>query len=751
MQQTGTPSADGTQVQQPPLPVQVYRVVKKNWPLILAISTVVALGVSLYTASQTKIFQAQATVQFDPQPVQPLGKEVQAVVDMGSGSYWSNREYYETQYQIIRSARVARETVKRLNLHRDPAFLANAPPGLKPASVEVAVDVAADALRARIAVAPVKDSRLANVSLTDADPARAQRVLRVLVDVYVEQNLENGLTAANTAVEWLADQLVKLKADLESSERALHSYKRDKNMLSVSYDDQTNMLREEIDQINQALTSAKTQREQLLARKKVLDSIELTDPREIPESELLQSSLLDALRSEYAAALRDRESLAAEGKGENHPEARAIAARVNTTREALAAELNNLKRAVDYDLQAKNGQVAGLTRLFEGAKANALELNMLEIEYKRLQRTATNNEKMYSFVLERTKERDLTRMMRFNNISVVDYPRLPGAPVKPRVLTNIIAGVVFGLLLGVGAAFGKEALDRSIRMPEDLESQLGLAFLGLLPSVEEGSSHPTYKRRRRRQKPADQPAGPPELMVHHHPLSGVAEAARAVRTNIMFMSPDQPFRRLLITSPSPSEGKTTVACYIGVAMAQAGQRVLLVDCDMRRPRLQRLFGVGRERGVTTALLNPSTLDSAIVPTEVPNLSVLPLGPIPPNPSELLHSDAFSRLLDTLSERFDRVVLDSPPIAPVTDATILSTKVDGTLVVVRAFQTKREVARRAVQSIRSVGGRIVGAVLNAVDLTRSDYGYYRYYYGSKSPYSADPTSEDAEPEPQQPAA
>jgi capsular exopolysaccharide synthesis family protein len=242
-------------------------------------------------------------------------------------------------------------------------------------------------------------------------------------------------------------------------------------------------------------------------------------------------------------------------------------------------------------------------------------------------------------------------------------------------------------------------------------------------------------------------AGPgperPKLVVHDLPNSGPAEAARALRTNILYTSPDKPYTTLLITSAGPAEGKTTVACCIAVAMASAGQRVVLLDCDMRRPRVHRVFGCKNDIGVTTAMLEPEMLDSAIHRTEVPNLSTLSTGPLPPNPSELLHSAAFSRVLDALRERFDRIIIDSPPIVPVTDAAVLARQVDGTVLVVRAFETTRESVSRARRALSDVGIQLVGCVLNSVEVNRPEYGYYRYqYYRREGGYAAEQAVESS---------
>jgi capsular exopolysaccharide synthesis family protein len=223
----------------------------------------------------------------------------------------------------------------------------------------------------------------------------------------------------------------------------------------------------------------------------------------------------------------------------------------------------------------------------------------------------------------------------------------------------------------------------------------------------------------------------------------LAEAARALRTNIIFMSPDKPQRRLLVTSAGPAEGKTTVACCIAIAMAQAGQRVLLVDCDLRRPRLHRVFSRVNDAGVTNVLMDLDMLDRLKLETEIPNLSLLPSGPIAPSPAELLHSDRFGELLAELERRYDRVIIDSPPVVPVTDAAILSKRVDGTVLVVRAFDTRRELARRAVRNLQDVDANVVGTVLNALNPGRGTgyQQYYYYHYYGKSGYASNPPDAD----------
>lgn len=717
----------------------LWSVLRKHWRMVLVIMAAVTVLVGFVVKGQTKIYQAAMTVKIEPAAIRPLGKEVQAPGE-SSDYYWTNKEYYETQYKIIQSRKVAEEAVRILGLHRDATFVHMVPVDAE-AELEqdISVEEAAGLLQKRLAVEPVKNSRLVELRFDDADPERARRILSTLADTYIQQNLELSLSNMGTAGDWLNAQLVKLKAELESSELDLHEYKKKNQLLSVSLDDQSNMLRDEMQQLHHELTAARARREQLAARVSQLDRVDPNNPDSLPAAELLSSPVLQELRGNYLHARTARDSLVEAGKGENHPEVQSTSATMATALKALLDEVKNIQEAHRRDLLAVEKEAAGLAKLYGAAKQRALDLNLLEIEFNRLARNKENTERMYSLVLERAKQSDVTSQMRFNNVSVVDAPLVPRHPVRPRVALSLALGAFGGLALGLGVVMARELLDRRVKVPTDIEQYLQLSCLGLLPQIEDAPPAARSKpvRSRRRRSGGEAEPGPQELYVHNHPTSGVAEAVRAVRTNIVFMSPDAPFRRILITSAGPSEGKTTVACSLATAIAQSGKSVLLLDADLRRPRLHKVFQTsGARGGVTTALLDPTLLDEAVMATGIPNLSVLPTGPIAPNPAELLHSASFQRLLETLSARFDRIVIDSPPLVPVTDAAILSSLVDATVVVVRAFQTSKDSARQAVRSLRDVKARIAGAVLNDIDFSRGEYGYYQYYAYKKDGYGAD---------------
>ena len=723
-------------------PALIVRAVRKHWPIVAALFVGCVVCAWVYTANQHKLYESVATVQLDPQALTPLGH---TDAESGVGSYWSNLEYFATQHQVITSRHVAELVVRKLSLNTDGGFLTNQAVST---ARTMSPEDAAEVLRSRLKVEPIEDSRLARVKYTDADPVRAQRVLAAVVDTYVEQNLDTSLDATNKTVEWLDTQLTRLKSDLESQEMELHDFKIKYNLLSVSYDDQSNMVRAEIQQLNGDLTALKGRKEAVLARLTALKSIDPQDPSEIPTTELMSNGALGELRTSYLTAKREVAVLKASGKGDNHPMVASANAQVDAVRGALTQELQNVKNGAQMDLATVNRQVGGLTDLYESARHEALELNLKELEYSRLQRSKENTEKLFSLVLERSTESGLAKMAPFNNVRVLDRPLKPKVPVFPKTGANLALGAALGLLLGLGGAVGRDMLDRTVRDAEDAERELGLALLGSLPDVthESGSVNSGYYgRRRAKDKPTelelDSPATlRPELLVHTHPKSVVAEAARAIRTNLMFMSPDNPYRCLLVTSAGPAEGKTTVAASLAIAIAQTGQRVCLVDCDLRKPRVHALFKLRNDQGVTTALLDPSQLSALVTDTEIPNLWVLRAGPTPPNPADLMHSDAFGRLLQALRAQFDRVVIDSPPVGLVTDGVILSTRVDATVLVIRALRTGRDAGKRAVRSLHDVGATCAGFVLNAV--TAQERYYYSGYY---APYAASPESSGASAE------
>lgn len=282
----------------------VWRTVLKYWATALATALVISVSIAFYTLGQTKIYESTSTVQFDPNPPRPLGGKVEAVVEMGAGAVWDTREYYETQYQIVRSMTIATKVVKELGLHRNPAFLYNLPrEAPAPKDVIVSEEIAAETLQGRLKVEPVKGSRLALLRLQDANPERAALILSSLVDTYVQHNIQVAIDATVDANAWLTNQLSTLKVDLEKSEMDLHDYKKNNDLLAAAFDDKSNMLREQMDQLNKMLTDAQARTKEVQARRDQIAKVKAEDPTDMPATELLQSELLRSLRTDYILSL----------------------------------------------------------------------------------------------------------------------------------------------------------------------------------------------------------------------------------------------------------------------------------------------------------------------------------------------------------------------------------------------------------------------------------------------------------------
>ncbi|MGF1466070.1 MAG: GumC family protein [Sandaracinaceae bacterium] len=730
--------------------LDLHAVLRMLWsyaPLILLATVLVGAGVTLWTLQQPKVYRASCTIEYDPTPTSPLGSEVEDVATP-LGNFWMSQEFFATQNRVIASRMLAERVVRDLGLHEDPSFF-YVPEERQGEWEGRSVEAAARALQSRISVEPVVDTRIVQISVTDRDPERAATLANSVAEAYIEKTLEDRLGSTISARDWLGTQLDNLREELEASEYSLHEFKAEHHILSVSLEDRQNVLAAEISNLNQGLTEARTRRIELAARLERL--------RALVEEESLEASAAaladhDAIRALHTR-LQERRS-AQEGLrpryGPNHPQMVQLASEIEDVERQLRLEITAMLRAAEADVREAQ-QIEGSLRE-ELARANraGLDLNLREIEYQRLNRERENNSKLYSLLLERTTETDLTRLLRTTHARLLDRALAPTGPESPSLLRNAAAGLGVGLALGLALTLLLDRLDRRIRTVTDVEA-MGLTILGILPRIEEDDAPPAAAsngrdRRRRRRREQDAEPGERDMFVHTHPMSAAAECCRTIRTNLTFLSADEPIRTLVVTSGSPKEGKTTIAINLAVSLAKSGKSVLVVDTDLRRPRIHRAFGVSGQRGVTSVVVGEADLEEAVVRTKIPELSVLPCGPIPPNPSELLHSQRFAELIERAQERYDRVIFDSPPLRAVTDAAVLAPQLDAALIVVKALYTTRDTLRSTLRQLRDVGAYVVGGVLNDVDSRRGGYGageQYYYYHRREGYYRTDDEGDDDE--------
>ncbi|RMG20087.1 MAG: polysaccharide biosynthesis tyrosine autokinase [Deltaproteobacteria bacterium] len=719
-----TAPAEATHESEPEIDLRAYyEVLRKRIWSILAVFALFVAATAVWTLRQPRIYKATTSVVIDPRAPNVL-KGVSDVVEIGAGTYWHTQEFYNTEYKVIQSLEIARRVVERLGLDRDPDFIGPVKEGEEPPD-------AAAILQSMISVEPVRDSRMVEIGVSDTDPERAALLSTTVAEVYRDRNLERRIEGSGSAVEWLTEQLHTLKPKLEASEMRLFEFRKENDMLSASLEDRQNIVSQRLLALNAQLTDLEAKKATLGAKVDQIRALqkEAKADRSALEAlaEVTQSELIRRLKENLFQRLQEYAALK-EKYLEKHPKLVQAEEALKSARATLDAEVDKIVASIENEYRQVVDAERRVRRLVEETKAEAFELNKKEIEYSRLVREKEENERVYQLVLSRIKEASLAGQQQANNVRIIDraVDKPQGATlVSPRYVFNLSVAGFLGLLFGVGLAFLREYLDNTVKSQEDVEQRLGLPFLGIIPLVPRDGE------------------GSPDLHILHHPRGQVAEACRSIRTNLLFMSPDAPLKRIVVTSAGPREGKTTTVIDLGIVMAQSGAKVLLVDTDMRRPRLHKALGVPGGAGLSNLILGEVEIDEVIRHTDVEGMSLLPCGPIPPNPAELLHAHRFETLLEELSKRYDRILLDSPPLGAVADAKILGVRADGALLVARAGQTTREMLGHAAGSLLDVNAHILGVVLNQVDLSKKSYGYYYQYYRGYGEYYGKPDEAQAE--------
>lgn len=694
----------------------------------------------LWTARQTKIYLADCTIRHIPDPPKPLGRKMETYSPL---NYWSTREHFATENLILGSRAIAERVVSELGLHQDPTFVGERKPGPdgKPRS-PATITEAASILQQMLTIQPERETRVVHIRIEDRDPERAALLADSIADAYIAKTVEDRLGSTTAALEWLGQQLEGLKKQLESSELALHDFKDKHNVLSISLEDRQNIVSNDIQRYTEALSTARTRRIEVAARLEALGSANAEDPFLVHASATDEAPSVEHLRQQYRTAEAEQAQLAIE-YGHNHPRMLAVTEWMDLLREQLRSEIDGIIDRAQNELEEVVAVEAGIRQALQESNQAGLRLNLQEIEYRRLIRERDNTDRLYSAVLERTAETDLTRALRVQYAQVVDRALVPTAAIRPRVPMAVTLGVILGLALGLLLVLLLSQLDRVVRTVEQAEA-LGLTVLGIVPQIDKASGRSQRRRRgRKREHPIDR-----DLHVHTNPKSAVAECCRTIRTNFTFAATKNPVGAFVVTSASPREGKTTVSISLGISLAQSGKKVLLADTDLRKPRIHRAFGLRSGLGVTSVLVGDKDVMEAVQETKVPGLRFLASGPIPPNPSELLHTTQFTNMLERLREEFDIVILDSPPLVAVTDAAIIAPQVDGALLVVHTLKTARDAVKSALRQLKDVQAHLIGGILNDVDLNRQKYGYGSYYYYRSEGYY-DVSSEA--PEEERPAA
>jgi polysaccharide biosynthesis transport protein len=701
---------------------------KRKWVVLATFTIVFALSV-IGTLKATRLYQATSKIAIFPENPNVLGfKDGE-----NSNPDFDYEATLETQAAILRSDALAAKVIEVMHLDQDPQFTgaprpqAQAEDSIRVSTMQPDPAKAAGllgAFRGGLSVQLIPSSRLVQISYTHPDPRLATEIVNTLARTFIEENFRTKYDSVTQTSAWLSTELADLQLKVETSEEKLVRYQKDHSILGV--DEKENIVTAKLNELNNELTLAQTDRIQKESNYRLAAS---GDPAVFDKaSHDDKSSMLDKLR-EKEADLNTQHAQATTVFGSGYPKVVELNNQLKQVRAEIAAEETRMQQEIRDEYLVAVQRENLLTSAFEQQKREANQLNESAIEYSVLKRDAESNRELYQDLLQRLKEAGVSAGLRSSNIRVVDIARTPTQPISPNVQRSLMLGFLMGLGLGIGLALVIESFDSTVRSMEELSAISTLPSLGTIPLQ---LSNNGYSRKRLKTTLAEtEKSDLLDLVTHARPRSEAAEAYRALRTSILLSSFGAPPKVILVTSASPQEGKTTISANSALVLAQRGSRVLLVDADLRRPGIDKLFGFRSRGGLSTLISGVDKFEDVVVPsTQVPNLWVLPAGPIPPQPVELLGSTVMKDQIARWRDEFDHVIIDTPPCLSVTDAVVLSPEVDRVILVARSGKTTKPSLRRACDLLLQVNARVMGIVLNALDL-RSGYGYYHSYGGPDS--------------------
>ncbi len=702
--------------------------------MLAAVVATILVLVALQIFTATPLYRATATLQIDPENQKVLPYEE---VDTSSSSGWYFEEYLWTQAEKLQSTSLGRRVTARLGLADHPAMRRKVRSGaltdavaatrgalrslLGGASEEpepTAGEPPAPNLISGLEVETVRGTRLIRVSFDSPNAALSAQVANTVVEEFIEQHLESRFQATTRASEFLQRQLDELKVAVERSEEALLSYARANNIVNLG--ERETLERKRLSDLNDEFTRAESE---MIARRARYEAL-----RNAP-AELLAAQPDGDRIARVASRLSEAELQLAGMSGHYGPEwpaVKRLRLEIAELREQLESERRAAIGSAQRDYQVARERYRKLLEAETAQRRLVEALNEASIQYNILKRESDTNKELYEGLLQRLKEAGVAAGLRSSNIRMADQAEVPTIVAYPKKARTLTLALVVGLLLGVGGAFLMEALDSTIKSAEDVSQYLDLPALGIVPRIvaaEADGGRPRLGRRRK--------GSPKPLLVFNtsRTQQGRAmEAYRSLRASILLSHSGTPPQTMLVTSALPGEGKSTTASNTAISLAQTGARTLIMDLDMRKSSLSELFGVPSEQGMSTYLTGNSDLSSQIRHTEYPDLYVVSAGPPAPNPPELIGAERMLTGLQLVREYFTYVVLDTPPCLEISDALLLSPRVDGVILVVRGGKTPRKAVRRAAEAFNRIGASLLGVLVNEVDAPRTPYGYYYDSYG-----------------------
>ena len=693
---------------------QLLSLLRKHLPVFTGVIIVVLSLTVIYIQRAKIVYSATATVEIEPQTSNILGSGMEVVTSGTQGYYWSNKEYYATQYEIIQSRAVSQKVLDILPGENVLHFFGIDPASFKDDQKKLERIDPVSILQGKIFVAPQKNSNIVRITIEDTYPERASFLANSIASAYIDFNLEKRYVATREAAVWLADQSINLKNELESSELRLFNFKDENNILATNFEARQKILSTRIETFNNILTSQEIKRNALLAKIEEYRKYDVS----VPEIGLIKeiakdNQLINNLKLRYLEALAKY----TENKkiyGEKHPRQQTVSAEIDKIKNILNDEINGAIESYNIELKILEGEISKNRNMLTEIQKEAVNLNRLSIDYSKLKREVETNQKLFDMVLERTKQADLSALLKNNNVRIIDRAEPPFSPIKPRKKLIFLIGIIIAFVLGFLSIVLLEFLETRFRDFEELEKMTKKSVVGIIPKFKGGESSNGI---------------PAEIVFEQEDQFAAVESFRALRTNIKLSNPDKEIKKILITSSIKKEGKTVLSVNIATSYALAGKKVVVVDADMRKPRIHKIFDIKNDIGLSSAVVGEVPVEKAIDHDVYKGLDVLTSGSVPPNPAELIESKRFMDVVAQLSSIYDVVVFDSPPLTPVSDAATLSALVDGVVVAIDISKTPRDVYRSAIQKIMKPGIRFLGTIVNMLDPKdkKRFSSYYQYYH------------------------
>ena len=690
-----------------PLLEKYLAILKIRRKVIFIFAGVLVLTAIIATSIAEKVYASRAVIEV--MPVAPKIMDMEEVESLGASSGTKDfvRLYYGTQHRILKSNTIMKKVIKLLKEEHGATIFDDA-------------DDPVEKLRSKMRLVMHSETTLFVIEIEDTDPELAALIANTIAEVYMDNNLSRGQSATKQALHWLDKELQRYKQEKLSADERVRDYKFENDLVGI--EEQYNSVTTRMRLIHQHENETKSSLVTLTVDKDhFAESLSNDLWRVLATQEMDTYPTLKGYLDKEAELLKQQNNMLVHYLP-THPEVIELQKEIDGIRNLVRSELNSILNIKTKTLEAlENTKIAleaEVVKIKEEIKVIDKKIN--ELEY--LTAEATRKETIFNDLNSRLSQVDLSQLLSANNIRFVDRAEADFEPVRPNLIQNIILSIILGFFGGAAMAFILEFLDNSIKSTEDLEKMLGMPLLGVVPTIdpEDLASIPSNRER--------------AIYSYSRQRSPVAESLRSIRTNITFRTGNKEQLLLLVTSAVPKEGKSFTSSNLSAVMAMAGQKVLLIDADLRRPSIHRLFDLSDDFGTVDILTGEKTLEEVAQPSHVPNLDIVVAGPTPDNPNEMLGNGVLNRVKE-IAHEYDVIVIDSPPATAVSDPMVLSPMVDGVVLVVEANQTSRPIVQQAINRLRNVNANLLGGVVNKFDSKRSGYGYY-YYYADYGYYAED---------------